>query len=397
MASSRCSKETRVRDIYLDSNATTSAHPDVVRTMAAALRSGPLNPSSPHEHGRRAARIVREARVRVAALVGAEPESTTFLSGATEANHLILHNLLHGAFAGFRLVTTAVEHSAILEAARFLLGRGVPVDILPVSSRGILDLERLDKAVRSPETVVSVQWANNETGVVQPMADIVHIVHGRGAILHTDAVQAAGKVPVSLGVGGATYVVYSGHKIRGPQGIAALAASPDSPTLSSALPGGQQEKGVRPGTENTAAIAGFGVAAKLRTDCMEDWAHSVQRLRDRFEDGLRDLGLIVQVNGGGVPRLPNTSNVQFRTADGEALLLRLSRAGVSCSQGSACRSRTPEPSSVLRAMGLEPGAAWSSLRFSFSEENTMDEVDEVLGVLKDIHEQIDLFFSSAAR
>lgn len=368
-------------DIYFDNNATTAVLRQVRDRMMTVLESGPLNPSSSHHQGRMAREILESARADTASLVNCGPSQLFFTSGATEANHRVLELLRRGRLRGYSLVTTAVEHASILEAAHQLSREGVHVTVVPVDADGAVRAGSIADAIEGPKTLVSVQWANNETGVLHPIREIAAIVRDRGATLHCDGVQAAGKTSVDVQQVPVDFLVFSSHKINGPQGVAALVArDPDS--LTPALPGGGQERGGRPGTENLAAIAGFGVACALRAENLLTWMSRVALLREKFESKLLASGVVKCINGAGAARLCNTTNVQFELAEGEALFLRLQAAGIACSQGSACNARKPEPSFVLRAMGLTEEQAWASVRFSFSNGNTLSEVADAVEVIQ---------------
>ena len=377
-------------EIYLDNNATTAPLPEVVHEMAACYRMGPLNPSSVHQAGARARRRLQEAREQTAAALGALPTQVLFTSGATEANHLVLRGLLAGSMKGFQLVTTAVEHSSILEAARRLEDWGVSVRILPVDRHGLIDLEELEGAIDPQRTLVSVQWANNETGVLQPLQSIAELCQARGAVLHSDAVQAVGKLPMDLSRIPVDFLSLSGHKLHGPVGSGVLFRR-DPAALTPVLPGGGQESGIRPGTENLPAVVGLAVALEHRSERLHRIMADLGALRHRFETGLKEAGMVEAINGADAPRIPNTSSITFKGVDGEALLLRLDQEGVQCSQSSACTNRKPEPSYVLRAMGLSEDEAFRSVRFSFSEFNTKDEVDRALDTLNRLHSTLTRF------
>ena len=376
--------EGRDREIYLDNNATTHPLPAVVEAMLACYQLGPLNASSVHQGGRRARKKLTEARETVAGVLNVLPSQVVFTSGATEANHLVLRNLVAGAMRGFRFVTSAVEHSSILEAARWYEDRGGKVEILPVDRNGLIDLTDLTEAIVPGRTLVSVQWANNETGVVQPIQAVAELCRTQGALLHSDAVQAMGKLPVDLADIPVDFVSISGHKLHGPVGSGVLFIR-DPEALTPCLPGGGQEAGLRPGTENLPAVVGLSVALQHRLERLPQAMTHLGLLRDRFEAGLMEAGLVQRINGAGVKRIPNTASVTFSGVDGEALLLRLDQEGIQCSQSSACTNRKPEPSYVLRAMGLTEDEAFRSVRFSFSEFNTNAEVDVALDKLKTLH------------
>jgi len=376
--------------IYLDNNATTAMLPEVRSAMLAVMDAGALNPSSIHSRGDHARALLKEARRSVSQMLDSSERSVTFTSGATEANQLVLQNLLQGAFGGFRLVTTSTEHSSIREALPALRRAGVDVQIASVGQNGVVSLEEIEAAILPGQTLVSVQWANNETGVLQPIEAIGEVCHRQRAVLHSDAVQAVGKVPVDLNHAG--LLSMSGHKLHGPLGVGALVAA-EGIQLSATLAGGGQESGLRPGTENLPAIVGMGQACRIRSARFEASNERVRSLRDAFEAGLRQAGVIEDVAGASTARLPNTSNIRVRSVDGEALLIQLNRAGVACSQSSACTNRKPEPSFVLRAMGLSEDEAFRSIRFGFSELNTFEEVDRVVDLIVEFHTRLLPFFA----
>lgn len=376
--------------IYLDNNATTALLPEVRAAVIQVLDAGALNPSSIHAQGDQARSLLEEARVAVGDLLRVPGSFVTFTSGATEANHLVLRNLLAGAFEGFKLVTTNTEHSSIREALPTLRRGGIEVQVVPVDADGIAAPDEIEAAILPGRTLVTVQWANNETGVLQPIREIGEVCRRRRAVLHSDAVQAVGKVLVDLSH--VDLLSVSGHKLHGPPGVGALIAA-EGVQLSPGLEGGGQEGGRRPGTENLPAIVGMGQAYRIRNARFESINRKVREMRDAFEQGLWRAGVIEHVAGGSAPRLPNTSNVRIRSVDGEALLLQLNRAGIACSQSSACTNRKPEPSFVLRAMGLTEDEAFRSIRFGFSELNTMDDVDRVVGLTTEIHARLLPFFA----
>ena len=378
------------REVYLDNNATTQALPEVVDAVADAMVDGFGNPSSVHGAGARARRMVQSAREQVASILNADPKSIVFTSGATEANNLVLQSLRAGRLAGYRLVTSAVEHSAILEAAEYLRGLGQDVVVLPVGRDGLVDVETLSEAIDPGRTLVSMQWANNETGVVQPIERMLAMARERGALFHTDAVQAVGKIPIDLESLDVDFLSLSAHKLHGPLGIGALIAK-DASLLQPLAYGGSQEGAVRPGTENVPGIVGMGVALEVRASRFNEVARGTQELRDRFESELASLGLVASINGSPAPRLPATSSVRFAGADGEALILRLDGLGIRCSQSSACTNQKPEPSYVLRAMGLTEDEAFSSVRFGFSELNQQDDVGAAVAAVASIHASLARF------
>ena len=378
------------REIYLDNNATTSPHPEVIEAVAQAMAAGFGNPSSAHCGGRRARQVLRDSREQVSGLVGASPEDVVFTSGATEANNLVLQSLLAREFSDYRLITSGVEHSSILSVAEHLSSRGVEVVVLPVDTDGLVALDAVVSAIQPGRTLVSIQCANNETGVLQSIEQLAVTAHCSGALFHTDAVQGVGKTPIDLASIPIDFLSLSGHKLHGPLGIGAL-VGPGIHRLPSLLYGGTQEAGLRPGTENLPGITGLACALELRALRFGSVAEHTRRLRDRFESGLIKRGLVASVNGGGAFRVPNTSNIRFGDIDGDALTIQLDQRGIQCSQSSACTSQKPEPSYVLRAMGLSEVEAFASVRFGFSELNTMQEVDRAVNAVTDVHASLARF------
>ncbi|MBP2294161.1 cysteine desulfurase family protein [Azospirillum rugosum] len=390
--------------VYLDNNATTPLAPEVREAMLPHLFGQFGNPSSPHAAGMAAKQAVGEARGRVAALIGARSAEILFTASATEANHTALLGVLR-ALADQdsdrrHLVTTAVEHPSTLMLARDLARdferQGWRVTVLPVDAAGTIDLDALAAAVTDETALVSVMWANNETGAVMPVAAAAAIAKARGALFHTDAVQAAGRLPVGVDAAGADLLTLSAHKMHGPKGVGALYIRKGTPFAP--LIHGHQERNRRGGTENVPAIVGFGVAADLARAAVLDTS-GIAALRDRLEQGILARWPGAGVNGapingmGAAARLPNTSNIRFADAQGrpveaEELLMRLDRAGIAVSMGAACASGGQEPSHVLTAMGLTAAEAAASLRFSLSRYTTQDDVDAVLTELPALHARL---------
>lgn len=378
------------REVYLDNNATTRPLPEVVEVMAAAMKGAYGNPSSVHASGERARAALRKARGQVASFVNTSDGNVAFTGGATEANNIVLQSLLSGKLSGYRLVTSAVEHSSILNTAERLSNNGVEVVVLPVDRDGRVETHAMVSAIDEGKTLVSIQWANNETGVIQHIPELAAEAKAAGAFFHTDAVQAIGKTNVDLGQVPVDLISLSAHKVHGPMGVGAL-IGPGLEFISALTFGGSQERAIRPGTENVPGILGLGEALEIRTGRFDTVVEQVRELRDSFESQLISSGLVAGVNGSSVSRLGNTSNIQFDAVDGEALILRLDQAGVRCSQGSACTNRKPEPSYVLRAMGLSEEQAFASVRFGFSEFNTSDEVDLAVESMKQVHASLARF------
>lgn len=378
------------QEIYLDNNATTRPLPEVVDAVTRAMVEGYGNASSVHEAGRRARGCLTRARDQVSGMLNAGLDDVVFTSGATEANNLVLQSLLTDKLRGYRLVTTSVEHSSVLAAAEYLRTQGANVVILEPNQRGLVQTQQLVGAIEPGRTLVSIQWANNETGVIQPIPALADAARGAGALFHSDAVQAVGKVPIDLQRIPLDFLSLSAHKVHGPLGVGAL-VGPGVHQLYPLAFGGSQERALRPGTENVPAIVGLGVALETRAQRFERAAELTRSFRDTFERLLGAGGLAVSFNGSGAPRLPNTSNVRFSAIDGEALPIRLDRMGVRCSQSSACTNRRPEPSYVLRAMGLSEAEAYASVRFGFSELNTAEEVEHAVERITAAHAELARF------
>lgn len=366
--------------IYLDNNATTRADPAVAAAMLPWFSERYGNASSAHTLGHLSEAAVARAREQVAALLRAEATELVFTSGATEGIHHALRGVFpHGA-AKRHLVTTAVEHSAHLEACDVLRRAGVEITALGVDGEGRLDPDALEAALRPDTALVSVMAANNETGVRFPLEEIAGRVKAKGVLLHVDAAQAVGKVPVDLSRLPADLLSFSGHKFHGPKGVGALFIRRGL-RLAPLFPG-HQERGRRAGTENVPALAGLGVAAELAAARLPEMA-GVAALRDRLEAAILSLPG-TRIHGAGAPRLPNTCLAGFEGIDGEALLLELGRRGVCVSVGSACATGRTEPSHVLKAMGVPGTYAKGTVRFSLSRETTAAEVEAVAALLPEL-------------
>ncbi len=370
------------RTIYLDNNATTQVDPTAFDTMLPWLKDEYGNPSSSYALGRRAAEAIEEARGRIAALVGSPEEEILFTSCGTESINTAILSCLAIDPDKKHIITSAVEHSATVKICEYLDKRGYEITWLPVDSQGLLDPKSVEAAIREDTAVVSLLWANNETGVLFPVEEIAAITSSKKVPLHVDAVQAAGKIPMNLTTLGAQFVSFSGHKIHSPKGVGALAVSRRlrfTPLLR-----GSQEETRRGGTQNVASIVGFGKAAELAHQHSD---HSlVKSLRDRFEDHLLQNVEGVEINGDREHRLPNTSNLAFEGLESEGALILLGEKGICCSAGSACTSGSVHPSHVLRAMGFSNDRARASLRFSFgrlnSEQDLQDACEIVPAVVK---------------
>ncbi|MBV8588165.1 MAG: cysteine desulfurase NifS [Verrucomicrobia bacterium] len=366
--------------IYFDNNATTPVDPLVLEGMLPYLQNQFGNPSSAYKIGRQAKQAVAKARGQIAALVGAEPEEIVFTSCGTESDNTAINAALNSDPDRKHLITSRVEHSAINNQAQFLARRGYEVTWLEVDSLGRPDLDQLRDAIRPDTAIVSLMWANNETGVLFPIQEIAEICRERRTVFHTDAVQAAGKLPIDLGSGAVQFLSLSGHKLHAPKGIGALYVNRRT-RFSPYLFGGGQEGGKRSGTENVPYIAAFGRAAELALNHLRSHPDSVRAVRDRFEHGMLERIPGVSVNGDREHRLSNTTNLRIEGVDSEAMLIVLDQQGLCCSAGSACTTGSLVPSHVLKAMGLADDQARSSLRFSFSRMNTFSEVDQALDII----------------
>lgn len=364
--------------IYFDHNATTPLDGRVLEAMLPYLKSCHGNPSSLHRPGRIARDAVETARAQVAALTGAAPTQVVFTSGGSEANNLAIKGLTWSLKPG-RICIGATEHPSVAAPARFLRSQGWECRTLPVDAQGVIEDFALAETAENPPDIVAVMLANNETGVVQDVARIAAVARNSGAWLHCDAVQAAGKTPLSFPQTGAHLMSLSGHKIYGPKGTGALIVDPSVP-LTPLIHGGEQEKGLRGGTENVAAIVGFGKAAELAAAELEEHGRRLRRLRDILERGIETLpGTMVFAHAA--ERLPNTLQFAVAGYDGETLVMLLDRHGIAVSSGSACASGAREPSPVLLAMGVDPALATGAVRISLGKGNTEAEAEELLSSL----------------
>lgn len=372
-----------MRTVYLDNNATTQVDPDVLEAMMPFLTDLYGNPSSMHRFGGQVGRHIVQARERVAAAIGAQPEEIIFTACGTESDNTAIWSALHSQKDKKHIITTRVEHPGVLNLVQHLEKRGYEATYLGVDAKGRLDLDELRDAIRKDTALVSVMYANNETGVLFPMEEIARIVKERGVQLHTDAVQAVGKVPVNVAELPVDFLALSGHKLHAPKGVGALYVRKGIP-FRPFLRGGHQERGRRAGTENTASIVALGRACELAVMNMAEERTRVKALRDRLEAGLLAAIPDSMVNGAPENRLPNTTSVAFKYVEGEAILLLMDGHGICASSGSACTSGSLEPSHVLRAMGVPFTYAHGSIRFSLSRFNTDEDVDLVLRELPPI-------------
>ena len=377
--------------IYLDNNATTPLDPAVIEEMLPFLTKYYGNPSSGYAFAARARKAVDLARERLAALLGCAPSEIVFTSGGTESNNAVIHSALaYSAIAaakagqfephGKHIVTSAVEHSAVLRPCQDLEKHGCAVTFLGVDRDGNLDLGELEAAIRPETALVSMMWANNETGVLFPVQKIAEICRRKGVLFHTDAVQAVGKIPIRLRETAINFLSLSAHKFHGPKGVGALYVNGRT-RFGPLIAGGGQENGRRGGTENVAGIVGLGKAAELALKYLAEGKGSVHSMRDRFEKAILESVSGASVNGTGALRIPNTSSLSFEGIESSNALLLLDRHGICCSAGSACRTGSQEASHVLRAMNPNGDGARRSLRFSFSRFNTEREIDRAIEIV----------------
>ncbi len=368
--------------IYLDYNATAPVLHEAAEEVVRVLRQEIGNPSSVHAFGQRAKACLDEARQAVAALISADPGEIVFTAGGTEANNLALRGAAEALLAGGRrrIVTSGIEHEAVLTTLKVLERHGWTVVTLNVGERGILSPAALEAAMTRETAIVSVMHANNEVGTIQPVAELAAVARGHGALFHTDAVQSVGKIPVSVRSLGVDLLSLSGHKFGSPKGAGALWVR-RGVRLISQMTGGRQERNRRAGTENVAAIAGLGVAARIARSHLADYDSTVRALRDRLEQGVLGNVSGTAVNGDRDLRVPNTTNISFDGLEAESLLIALDLDGVAVSTGSACSSGSLEPSHVLRAMGHSNSRSRNSLRFSLGPSTTTDDVDFVIDIM----------------
>ena len=375
--------------IYLDHNATTPLDPRVADRMAWAMREVWGNASSVHHFGQQAKAALDEARGQVASLLAAEPSEIVFTAGGTESDNLAIRGAAEAMEPSGRkhLVTSAIEHEAVLNTMKSLARRGWRVTLVPVEPSGIVSIERMRAAVTADTALVSVMHANNEIGTIQPIAELAAIAHEHGALFHTDAVQSAGKLPIDVRALGVDLLTIAGHKFYGPKGSGALWLK-RGVRLIAPITGGRQERSRRAGTENVPALVGFGVAAELARKTASDAAPRLAALRDRLEAGILASISGTERNGAAEPRVANTTNISIDRIEAESILIGLDLAGIAVSSGSACSSGTLEPSHVLKAMGLPHARTLGSIRFSFGTSNTDADVDRVLEALPPLVEKL---------
>lgn len=362
---------------YFDNNATTRVAPEVVEAMLPFLEEFWGNPSSAYQFGHQLAKHIESAREKVAALINAEPREVIFTSCGTESNNSAIHSALATHPGKRHVVTTAVEHSANIKFADYLRKQHYEVTLLPVESDGSLDIHRLEKSIRADTAIVSVMWANNETGVLFPIEEIAAICRSKGVSFHTDAVQVPGKLKMDVKELGVDFLSMSAHKLHAPKGIGALFVKHHTRYQPYVI-GGGQERGRRGGTESVADMVAFGRAAELAIANLKEEQTRVKQLRDRMEQGILKAIPEATVNGDRDARLPNTSNISFHGTEAGDILKALDQAGICASSGSACTTGSLEPSHVLTAMGLSAARARGSVRLSLGIYNTAEDVDYLL-------------------
>ncbi len=375
--------------IYLDHNATTPLDLEVADRMAHAMREVWGNASSVHHFGQQAKAALDEARGQVASLLGAEASEVVFTAGGTESDNLAIRGAADAIEPSGRkhLVTSAIEHEAVLNTVKSLARRGWRITVVPVDAGGVVSIDRLREAMTDDTALVSVMHANNEIGTIQPIAGLAAVAHEHGALFHTDAVQSAGKIPIDVRALGVDLLSIAGHKFYGPKGTGALWVK-RGVRLIAPITGGRQERSRRAGTENVPALVGFGAAAALAKQKATTDGPRLAALRDRLEAGILASISGTERNGAAAPRVANTTNISIDRIEAESILIGLDLAGIAVSSGSACSSGTLEPSHVLKAMGLPHPRTLGSIRFSFGTSNTDADVDRVLEALPPLVEKL---------
>jgi len=375
-------------DIYMDNNATTMVDPEVVQAMLPFLSEQFGNPSSIHSFGDKVGRALKQARKQVQALLGAEYDSeVVFNSCGTEADSTAILSALKANPDRKEVITTAVEHPAVLNLCEYLKKEGYKIHTLFVDDKGRLDLEQYEEVLDEKVAVASVMWANNETGTIFPVEQMAEMAHAKGVMFHTDAVQAVGKIPLDLKNSKIDMLSLSGHKLHAPKGIGVLYLRRGT-RFRPLLRGGHQERGRRAGTENSASIVALGKACEMAMAHMEFENKEVKAMRDHLEQGILAQVPNCFVTGDPTNRLPNTSNIAFEYIEGESILLMMNKQGIAASSGSACTSGSLEPSHVMKAMGIPFTAAHGTVRFSLSRYNTMEEVERVIAAVPPIVEKL---------
>lgn len=374
--------------MYLDYAATTPTDPVVVKAMLAYFTECFGNPSSIHSYGQRCKAAIEEARVKIASVLGAKPEEIIFTSGGTESNNFALKGVAYAnENAGNHIITSSIEHHAIIEPCKFLEKRGFNVTYLPVDKDGLVNPDDVERAIDKKTIFISIIHANNEIGTIEPVAEVGRIARERNIAFHTDAVQSVGHLPIDVDALNVDLLSMSAHKLYGPKGVGALYVRRGT-RISSFMHGGEQEQRHRASTENVPGIVGFATAVEMAKGMMDQEAERLTSLRDKLIEGISDRIKHVRLNGHPSLRLPNNVNVSIEFVEGESMLLNLDRVGIAASTGSACSSSSLEPSHVLLALGLSPEAAHGSLRFTLGRSTTEEDIDYVLEVLPKIVDKL---------
>lgn len=373
-----------MRRVYLDHSATTPVRPEVVAAMLPYFETDAANASSLHQPGQRAKRALEESRTAVARALGAQPREIYFTGGGTESDNQAIFGVAQALKnKGRHLITSAIEHHAVLNTCLYLAGQGYEVTVLPVDAQGLVSLDQLRASLRDDTVLVSIMLANNEVGTLQPMAEIVRLAHERGVLVHTDAVQAVAKVPVRVDELGVDLLSLTAHKFCGPKGVGALYVRQGTPIVPMFY-GGHQESSLRPGTQNIPGIVGLATALRLATNELGSEPARLAALRDGLQAGILARITDVRVNGHPTARVGNILNVSIGQTDGESLLMALDLKGVAVSTGSACNAGSAEPSHVLQAMGIASNHIRGSLRFSLGHSTTQEDVAYALDALEEV-------------
>lgn len=373
-----------MKRVYLDHNATTPTHPEVVKAMLPYFEEVFGNASSIHQFGQQARKAIDEAREKVAEFIGAKPEEIVFTSGGTESNNLAIKGILYANESkGKHIITSSIEHHAVLYPCRYLEKNGFKVTYLPVDKYGLVDPDEVKKAITKETILITIMHANNEVGTIEPISEIGEIAKEKEIYFHTDAVQSVGKIPVNVNELNVDLLSLSGHKIYGPKGIGALYIHKGT-RIQPLIHGGHHEKNRRAGTENVPGIVGVGKVIEIANETMETELIHLTNLRNKLCSGIGEKIDHVQLNGHPRKRLPNTLNMSFEFVEGESIILNLDMKGVAVSSGSACTSGSLEPSHVLKAMGVDSAITQGSIRFSLGKDNTEEDIDYVLEILPEI-------------
>lgn len=380
-------------DIYFDNNATTRLLPEVKRTLTETINTSFGNPSSPHSFGDYSRDVIRNCKDSIAEILNCTTTQLILTSGATESNLSIFNSIIQSKNKK-TIITTPSEHSSVSENVNFLQSKGFNTHVLEININGLINLTELEDLLKQQDTVlVSIGWASNETGVIQPIKEISELCKKYNSLFHTDASQFVGRGKIDLQQINIDYLSFTGHKLHAPQGVGVLYIK-NINNFTPLFRGGEQENGLRSGTENIIGISGLGSAIELRNKNLQNSINKLREIRDYFESTITKQIKDITINGSESDRVPNTSNILFHDIDGKALMAQLNMEGVYCSQTSACTSMIPEPSKTLRAMGLSVDDAFASLRFSFAIDNTLEEVDNACSIIKEKVENIRKFYTS---